>query len=493
MQLPVKRLVSSVLAAVALGACSDNSPVDPSTSQEASLTFGRGGRTVYVLNTNDAGAGSLRAAIALANANSAISAIEVRPRQKTIALKSTVEFTGSQALTIDGNRTTIDAAAAGDDALRFTGGGNLRISSLTVRNSAQEGIDVEVPSGATGTVEVTLVNVAIEDNKGHGVLVNDQVDQSAPENQQPPSEGSAASLDVTVIGSTFKRNGYSVSDRDGLRVNEGGVGSLTFNFSLSQAENNAADGVELDERGEGDVVFNVTGSTFRENGTFDPEDLDDGFDIDEYNEGSLIGKVSFSAAIDNFEEGFDFNENNTGDFRVDMSFVEATGNREEGIDFEEDDDDATFGSVGGGDLVTRLVAIKANRNGVDDGDAGVKIREKLLGNLDATINGVEASENFRSGISVREDGAGNLVSAISNARVLTNVGQGIDFDENSTGDLTASVTSSTSADNNLFGIRADQQLASGAGVGSLLLTKVTLTGNVGGTTTGANVVTTVAP
>ncbi len=490
----MKRTFSAVFSAIALAACSDGSPVEPgSAPEEANLTFGRGGRTVYVFNSNDAGIGSLRAAVALANANPAISAIEFRPRLNTIALQSTIAFTGTQDLTIDGNRTTIDAAGSGDDALLFTGGGDLRISSLTVKNAAQEGIDVEVPAAATGTVEVTLVNVTIADNKGHGVLVNDQVDQSAPDGQQPPSDGSAASVTVNVFGSTFTNNGRSVSDRDGLRVNEGGLGTLTFNFTLSRSEKNAADGVELDERGEGDVLFNVTGSTFRENGDFDPADLDDGFDIDEYNDGSIIGKVTLSSAIDNFEEGFDFNENNTGDFRVDMSFVEATGNREEGIDFEEDDDDAEFGSTGGGDLVTTLIAIKANRNGVDDGDAGVKIREKLLGNLDATINGVEASENLRGGIFVREDGAGNLVSSITKATALANVGNGIDFDENSSGDLTASVTSSTSSNNGLFGIRADQQLASGAGAGTLQLTAVTIVGNTSGTTTGNNVVVTVTP
>lgn len=491
----MKRLLAAVLSAVALAACSDSSPVGPAASpdSDANLTISRDRRTAFVLNSNDTGFGSLRAAVELANDNPSISGIDFRLRLAPIALASTVEFTGPQALSINGNRASIDAAATGDDALRFTGGGNLRIAALTIRNAAQEGIDVEVPASATGTVEVSLLGVTVTDNKGHGVLVNDQVDQSAPDGVQPPSEGSDASVSVSVIGSTFQRNGYSVSDRDGLRVNEGGLGDLTFNMSLSTAANNAADGVELDERGMGDVKMNVVGSTFRENGNFDPEDLDDGFDIDEYNDGSIIGKVAFSSAIDNFEEGFDFNENNTGDFRVDMSFVEASGNREEGIDFEEDDDDATFGSIGGGDLVTTLFAIKANRNGVDDGDGGVKIREKLLGNLDATINGVEASDNFRNGIQIREDGTGNLVSAITKATTIGNAGHGIDHDENSSGDLTSTVSSSTSSNNTLFGVRADQQLASGAGVGALQLTAVTLTGNVGGTTTGSNVTVTVLP
>ncbi len=486
----MKRLASAVLSTVILAACSDNSPVAPASAgqDELGLTLRAGGRTVYVTNSNDAGSGSLRAAFALASSNAAIGSIEFRSRLNPIALQSPVTFTGAQSLTIDGANATIDAAATGDDGLQFTGGANLRITSLTVKNAAQEGIDVEVPAAATGTLKVALVNVTIADNKGHGVLVNDQVDQSAPDGVQPPADGSAASLDVTVIGTQFLRNGFSVSDRDGLRVNEGGLGDLTFTMTLSRAEGNAADGVELDERGLGDVNFNVSGSAVERNGSFDPEDLDDGFDIDEYNEGSIIGKVVLTKANDNFEEGFDFNENNAGDFRVDMTLVEASGNREEGIDFEEDDDFA-----GGGDLVTTLIGVKANRNGADGGDAGLKIREKGDGNLTATVKGAETSENVIGGISVREDATGSLVATLTDVTSIGNTGHGIDFDENSSGDLTASVSSSTSSGNTLFGIRADQQLASGAGVGALQLTAVALTGNTGGTTTGANVAVTVLP
>lgn len=490
----MKRSLVVAISLAALSACSDTSPTAPSSPEgDANLTLGWSGRTAFVLNGNDAGAGSLRSAIGLANSNPGITSIEFVGRARTVALTSPVVFAGTQSLSIDGSRSTIDGAAASGTPIQFVGGGNVAVSNLTVKNSPAEGITVEVPPTATGTLKVALINVEVADNKGHGILINDQVDTSAPENQQPPSAGSDASLDVTVIGARFLRNGYSVSDRDGLRVNEGGLGSLTFTMSLSTAANNAADGVELDERGDGSVNFNVSGSTFRENGIFDPADLDDGFDIDEYNDGSLIGKVVFTSAIDNYEEGFDFNENNTGDFRVDMSFVEASGNREEGIDFEEDDDDATFGSAGGGDLVTTLVAIKANRNGADGGDGGVKIREKLLGNLGANINGVEASDNLIGGISLREDGTGNFVSAINKATVLRNAGHGIDHDENSGGDLTATVSNTTSSNNTLFGIRADQQLASGAGVGTLQLTAVTLTGNTGGTTTGSNVTVTTTP
>lgn len=108
----------------------------------------------------------------------------------------------------------------------MTGGGDLAISRLAVRNAPAEGVLVEVPGGATGKVRVSLVDVDVTDNASFGVLVNDQVDPSPTDGVQPNQNGSAASIDVSVLNSRFIHNGYSVSDRDGLRVNEGGLGDL---------------------------------------------------------------------------------------------------------------------------------------------------------------------------------------------------------------------------------------------------------------------------
>ena len=122
-------------------------------------------------------------------------------------------------------------------------------------------------------------------------------------------------------------------------------------------------------------------------------------DVDESNDGHVIGRVTNSIANDNFEEGWDFNENDAGNFLVDMTNVEASRNLEEGVDFEEDDD-----FPGGGDLVTTLVGVTADAN--EGGDAGLKIREKDAGDLDATVRGAEANGNDGDGVNVREDAAG---------------------------------------------------------------------------------------
>lgn len=438
-----------------------------------------------VANANDSGPGSFRAAIDRANANSAVTTIQFIGRGSTIALQQTVWFNGSQDLTINGTGATLDGTNADGPAFRTTGGGDLTVVNLTVRNATAEGIAVEVPSSATGTVRVSLRDVAIIDNAGHGVLVNDQDD---PATQVIEGE-SAASLDVSVVGTRFIRNGYSVSDRDGLRVNEGGDGDLKITVLLSQSEDNAADGIEVDERGNGDVRLEMFGTRIRRNGKFDPADLDDGFDIDEAGDGSVLGSVMLSEANDNYEEGFDFNENDGGDLRVDMLLVEASRNGEEGIDYEEDDDFA-----GGGDLVTTMELVKTDGN--RGGDAGLKIREKGEGSLDVTLKGVEASNNLTGGISVREDAVGTLTSAISRATAVANTGHGIDFDENRgsaadvMGILTAKVSQSKSSGNGGAGVRADSQTP---GVGTLLLKNVTLEGNTGGTTTGGNVTVTIVP
>jgi hypothetical protein len=490
----VKRFAFRLLPAILLAACSPEltTPVssDPSFGREGDPTLSVGaGRIAIVTHDYDSGKGSFRDAIAMANADPRIVRIEVKPQARTIVLASSLVYTGSQALTIIGKQATLDASAAGGPALIATGGGDLHLANLTVANSPKEGIDIEVPAAATGTITVSLDDVTAIDNDGHGVLINDQVDPSTTDGVQPNGAGSAASLRVVITNSRFLRNGFSVSDRDGLRVNEGGLGSLQVTALNVRAEDNAADGIEFDERGEGDVIVDMQQTVIERNGILDPEDLDDGFDIDEYDAGSIIGVLRQVRANNNYEEGLDFNENNAGDLRVDLYDVEAIGNREEGIDYEEDDDFA-----GGGDLVTIMRDVRANGNGVDGGDAGLKIREKGVGDLNADILRVVASNNVAGGISIREDNVGNLTSVVASAQTLANGSHGIDFDENranssDAGNLSATVTQAVSTGNTGAGVRADQQTP---GLGTLLVNASTVTPNGAGAYAG-NVAPTVTP
>jgi hypothetical protein len=397
-----------------------------------------------------------------------------------------VTFTGDQDLTIEGNGATLEAAGVNGTAFVLDDvKGDLTVLNLTVQNAGGEGITYKVDGGATGTIRIVLFNVTVRNNRGHGVWIADQLDNSAPDGQQPPAAGSDASLDVTVMGSRFVNNGTigtigepgaSESDRDGLRVDEGGPGDLTIAIRLSVAEGNGADGIEVDERDFGDVRVDMLLSRVDGNGAFDPADRDDGFDIDEWNDGSIFANIVSSSASDNWEEGFDFNENGLGDLRVRLRLAAANRNREEGIDLEEDDETGVAFEPLGGDLVTTMTGVSANGNGADGGDGGVKIREKADGRLEATLSFVEASDNLdeNAGIHIREDADGDLQASLTRTTTNGNAKDGVVLDERGSGDLDGSVADSTSSNNADDGIQGDQ---AAPGVGAVALTNVTLQNN----------------
>ena len=446
--------------------------------------------TVVVTKSHNSGAGSFRDAIDQANGNPAITRVQFRAGLPTVFLGSTVVFSGLQDLTIDGNGATLDGAGTGGVAFSVIGGGDLAVSNLTVRNAAAEGIAVELPESATGTVSVLLFNVSVINNAGHGILINDQNNPTTPpEGTQPGANGSAASVEVSVVSSRFVENGYSASDRDGLRVNEGGDGDLTITVKFSIFHENGADGIECDERGVGDVRVDMFATQLTGNGPKDPTDLDDGFDIDEYNEGSILGKIVFSLANQNHEEGFDFNENNAGDLRVDMQSVEANENGEEGIDYEEDDDDLLSGS--GGDLVTVMNGVVTSGNG-DGADGGLKIREKASGHLNVTLTNILSTDNFGSGVFVRESSGGNSAVQIDRAVARRNkqsllepaeiLGHGFEILESGGGLLTATIANSVASRNDGNGVFAnDNDLA-----GTVTLINVTFPGSNALGDTGGN-------
>ena len=486
----MKRILGGSLAALAVAACSE-SPAAPDSPDLPAPAAVIASGDVIVANTNSAGAGSFRDAVEQANADPSILTIAFEPSINTINLQAGVVFTGTQDLTIHGNHVTIDGAGAGGAAFTATGGGDLTLLALTVRHAPGEGVRVDVPPFSTGAITVSLTDVHILANAGHGVLVNDQEDPSAPEDVQPNPNGSAASVAVVVTDSRFIGNGYSVSDRDGLRVNEGGEGDLRLTLVRTQAVDNAADGVEIDERGAGDVHIDVSRTSFTRNGRLDPADLDDGFDVDEYNDGSIIGTVVATSANHNFEEGFDLNENNAGDLRVDFREVEASWNGEEGIDLEEDDDFGEAGDPngGGGDLVTVMTGIRTTGNG-DAADGALKIREKEVGNLGATLTNIVSTGNIGSGVFLRESSDGssvvsleNMVSTGNEAGALDpfSLGHGIELLESGGGDLTATVADATVAANAGNGLFGDE---TGAGAGTVTATGVKGAGNALGETGG---------
>jgi hypothetical protein len=414
---------------------------------------------VHVTSNADAGPGSLRQALLDAGGDPAIGVVHVTKGLGTIAIAQPLVFTGAQALTLRGSDATIDGLAlgAGESALVATGGASLDIRELTVQNAPGSGILVDVPAGASGTISFSLSGSHIRDNGKHGVIVNDQTEYFKDPNSTLP-DGSDASLLVLVQGSEFDGNGNGEIDQDGLRVNEGGIGSITATIRGSIFRRSGADGLELDERGDGDAIFTVERTQLVSNGAFSTVDPDDGIDVDESGNGHIVARFTDVVASDNSEQGVDLNENDAGDLEVFMTRVEASRNAEEGIEFEEDDDVA-----GGGDLRARLLWTTTIGNGAGGGDAGLKLREKDVGNLSAEIiNAVSSTNVGLQGILVREDADGSMDATITSATTTGNGSDGIKLDENGNGNLSVRVIGSTSSNNAGAGIDAEQQ-ASGAG------------------------------
>jgi hypothetical protein len=463
---PTRYLVGLAILAAA---CTDNaeSPLEPT----AALSHLGGG--VRVTTRADDGPGSFRQAVLNANADPSIGVIRFDRGLDPIRLVQPVTYSGGQALVIRGEGARLDGSrlAAGESALVAEGGGDLTIAELTVTHAPGNGITIKVPDLATGVFEVRLHEVTIRENGLHGILINDQADPLSLS-----EAGSAASLLVDVSDSRFERNGFAVIDSDGLRVNEGGEGSLEADIRGTRFADNGADGLELDERAVGDARFALRHTTLIGNGSFTSEDFDDGIDVDEGGDGDLLGRFNHVLANKNFEQGVDLNENGVGDLRVSMADVSAAENSEEGIEFEEDDDVA-----GGGDIDAELVRVTARRNGGAGGDAGLKLREKGDGNLVARLVDAVSLDNRLlsggdpvSGILLREDEAGDLTAELVRAIARRNGGDGIALEENEDGDLDGQIRRSTASSNDGAGANLAQEPT---GTGEVTLVSFTAPGN----------------
>jgi hypothetical protein len=352
--------------------------------------------TVVVTSGADEGAGTLRAALQKAGTDDSVTAIRVAPAVRTIRIDEALVFTGDQDLKIDG-RATIQpvAGAEGDfDLLSVTGGGDLTLSRLTFRGGS-DGVVVTLPAGATGTVDVTLRGVTIQDNDLFGLHVDDKTNDSA------------ASVRLTVAQSAVLSNGKGASDKDGIRVDEGGAGNIDATILGSRLNRNGAEGVELDEEGAGSVNLRVTASTFNANGFLDPEDFDDGIDVDEADAGDVRVSITASQVNGNFDEGVDLNEGGDGSLRLTAVGLVANDNTDEGIALEETD---------AGDILASLTAVQARGNGAD----GFQAEEGGAGNLRASVFASAITNNDGFGIRAVQETPGSGILNLKANRLTGN-------------------------------------------------------------------------
>lgn len=470
-------------------ACSRDSeiPLEPASDLAALRT------TARVTSAADAGPGSFRQAVLDANATSSIRSIRFESGLGTIRLVEPVTYSGTQALVIRGGGARLVGSdlADGESALVAEGGGDLTIHDLTVAKAPGNGITIKVPGLASGVFTVRLHQVTIRENGLHGILINDQAEYFSDPSSESEA-GSAASLLVEVSASRFVKNGFALIDSDGLRINEGGVGTLEAHIRDTDFSDNGADGLELDERAAGHADFTLARTLLIGNGAFSAEDFDDGIDVDERSGGDLVGRFKDVVARGNFEQGVDLNENGAGNLRVRMADVRAVENNEEGIEFEEDDD-----VEGGGNIHAELLRVTARANARAGGDAGLKLREKGPGNLVANLiealavdNRLLGSGDPIAGILIREDESGHLTAEVVQATARRNSGDGIQFEENEAGNLAGRIRRSTATGNDGAGANLTQ---AAPGNGEVVFANFTAGGNTGGPVLADGVTTPGAP
>lgn len=401
----------------------------------ASATTLAGGSLALVTNGNDSGSGSLRDALA-----SGATHVMIPPSVQMIYIDTTLEYRGSEPLTILGSGQTIKTFGE-IDLLTVANGADLAVSnvhfegpgSFSIEHQGDGiGILLNVPEERQGVVQLSMSDVSVSGFAYHGVLISDCDDLSCGAGQGSGGEGSPASVAVYFDNVAITEVGTGRFDGDGLRVNERSEGGISFFASRSSFTKVGADGVELDEddtgEGAGDVVVNVTDSIFDNNGSYcnpeilegllpDPAEWEEGDDdepdlawIATWVDGDFVSpdNACFEVSIDyegthvteyevaiDTDDGFDIDEAGPGSINTVMTDSQINGNYDEGIDFDE---------AGEGGYQASFIRTVAYRN-TDD---GFKLSEEDDGNLFASLYMVQARSNGGRGAVFEEADEGDL-------------------------------------------------------------------------------------
>jgi len=355
-----------------------------------------------VTNAADSGEGTLRSALAAGATNITVAVSE-------ITITSTLQYTGSDSLVINGGGAVVKGNGLKATLFQSAGGADVTITNMTFDDGGNFGVNAgggyglhfATTANQTGKMTIDLDNVTVQGVGGHGIYVDDSGDSPA-----------TVVLNVTEV--LVDRAGIGGFDQDGIRVDETGDGNINFRAHKSQFTAAGADGVELDEAGAGDVNFGVSNVVLTRNGDYcegqsisNPEDplcveegeldLDDGFDIDEADSGSVRGFVGDVVASNNFDEGLDFDEAGSGGFDVTITDVVAEGNVDEGIKMSEEDAGRTW---------VAMADVRVN-NGKNDAMA---IEEAGPGSLYAYMVDVDATGNDGIGLVAEQLDAGSGIA-----------------------------------------------------------------------------------
>lgn len=412
---------------------------------------------VTVSTGADSGPGSLRDAIEQANTDPSVDKIVIQDSVGEIEIESTIEYTGSQSLNINGNGATIAPVAGQEQQFNLfasTGDADLSLNNLNLRDGLN-GIFVPVSGSATGTLSFEAKNLSVTGSSLFGLHIADQINDSD------------ASISLTLNNSSFTNNGIGELDFDGVRVDEGGLGDITSVIKNSTIDGNGGDGLELDERGAGSVYLTVNQSTFDGNGFFNEEDLDDGLDIDEADAGGIYASVRNTSLSGNFDEGLDLDEAGEGDVELEILNVVASDNIDEGVKLDEEDD---------GSIWLNFRNLAANNSADEE---GVAISEVGAGSLTAFMKNVTANDNDNEGIDLSEEDEGDFWGDFANIEVIGNGNDGLQLEEAGIGSFDVSMKRLFSAQNDGFGLKVAQETV-GSDFGLLSLKNVDLFDNIDG-------------
>ncbi|WP_157976795.1 hypothetical protein [Parahaliea mediterranea] len=321
--------------------------------------------------------------------------------------------------------------------LAFEGPGGFDIENQSSVDAPGKGIFVDVAKAREGWVSVSLTDVQVRDVANHGIHISDcDLADACGGGGDGSGGGSPASILLRLNNVQVDNVGHGKFDADGVRVDERGEGHIVLHASQSSFTRVGADGVELDEAQGGSAQAYIDNSVFNDNGAYcnpallEPQlatflgdfEAEGEFDESEqvtdaqipgpptgtlddrcfeyaadYYDGGFV--EAYEIAID-VDDGFDIDESDDGLLKAVLRNTQVHNNFDEGVDFDE---------AGRGNVNVSFIGSAANGN-VDD---GFKVSEADGAGIEALVFEVEARDNGGKGIVLEEADNGSV-----NARVI---------------------------------------------------------------------------
>ncbi len=406
---------------------------------------------IMVTNAQDAGDGSLRAALSQAAATDAPSQVVIATGDDIVIAESLV-YQGEAPLEIIGNGQRV-RSDVNTHLLVSANGGSLAISDLAFEGPGQfsivnrgdnngqtagKGIFIDVRDDQTGIVDLALDNVLVKGVANHGIHVSDcTLADDCGAGAGGGGQGSPASVRVRLNNVTVDGVGNGKFDADGLRVDERGEGDIHVTGLASLFTRVGADGLELDEGQAGSIHSTMTRTRFIDNGAYCdpallaaymPAEPEGEFEDGEVREADIPGDVTgtpddscFEREVDLYDSGYveayeigidvddgiDYDEADAGDLNLTMISSTISGNYDEGVDMDE-------AGPGGGNL--HYINTLAYRNA----DDGFKMSEEDAGSVHGAVLGSVSRDNGGKGVVFEEEGPGNVRVTVTETHTVNN-------------------------------------------------------------------------